>query len=250
MSRPPPTPTPYACRPRSCWPRPAVGAEEHLAAAEAEAQRQLAAAAEQTSWTQQTVQSLLATADLEADRIRQVGHRDAVDVVRRARQGIVGVAARMRDKLDIETETSRHGGRQQRRRSAEDALASAAQEAQQTRADGEREAARIREDAEATAAHTAERAQHRLDEAEQGARALREQVAEEVLRLQRTGDEELRQARTESAAIVAQARHEADELRAQARRIVEEARAEVALLARQRDGITEELGQLSASSRL
>ena len=63
--------------------------------------------------------------------------------------------------------------------------------------------------------------------------------------MQRTADDELRRARTEGAALVADARQEADELRAQARRIVEDARAEVALLARQRDGITAELGQLS-----
>ena len=99
--------------------------------------------------------------------------------------------------------------------------------------------------AEANAAQAEERAQHRLAEAEQGARGLREQVAEHVLQQQRTADEELRRARTEGAALVAAAREEADELRAQARRIVEDARAEVALLARQRDGITQELGQLS-----
>ena len=216
-----------------------------LAAAEAEAQRQLAAAAEQTSWTQQTVQSLLATADLEADRIRQVGHRDAVDVVRRARQGIVGVAARMRDKLDIETETSRTEA-QQRRRSAEDALASAAQEAQQTRADGEREAARIREDAEATAAHTAEDAR-----STGSTRPSREPVRSASRWPRRCSACSARATRScarpapRAPPSSPQARHEADELRAQARRIVEEARAEVALLARQRDGITEELGQLS-----
>ena len=41
------------------------------------------------------------------------------------------------------------------------------------------------------------------------------------------------------------ARAEADELRTQARRTLEDARAEIALLARRRDGITAELGQLS-----
>jgi hypothetical protein len=45
--------------------------------------------------------------------------------------------------------------------------------------------------------------------------------------------------------MVADARAEADELRAQARRTLEDARAEIALLARRRDGITAELGQLS-----
>jgi ABC-type transporter Mla subunit MlaD len=85
----------------------------------------------------------------------------------------------------------------------------------------------------------------RLGEAEQSARVLRAQVADDVLREQRTGQEELRRARTEAAALVAEARREADELRAQARRTVEDARSEVALLARQRDGITAELGQLS-----
>jgi hypothetical protein len=63
--------------------------------------------------------------------------------------------------------------------------------------------------------------------------------------MQRIAEDELRRARAESATLVADARAEADELRAQARRIVEDARAEVALLARQRDGITAELGQLS-----
>ena len=45
--------------------------------------------------------------------------------------------------------------------------------------------------------------------------------------------------------LVASARAEADEIRAQARRTLEDARAEIALLARRRDGITAELGQLS-----
>jgi vacuolar-type H+-ATPase subunit H len=90
-----------------------------------------------------------------------------------------------------------------------------------------------------------ERAQHRLAEAEQGARTLRAQVAEEVLNKQRAADDELRRARSEGAGLVAAARTEADELRTQARRTLEEAREEIALLARRRDGITAELGQLS-----
>jgi hypothetical protein len=74
---------------------------------------------------------------------------------------------------------------------------------------------------------------------------LREQIAQEVLHKQHTADDELRRARAESARVVAAAREEADELRAQARRTLEEAREEIALLARRRDGITAELGQLS-----
>jgi vacuolar-type H+-ATPase subunit H len=70
-------------------------------------------------------------------------------------------------------------------------------------------------------------------------------VAEEVLIKQHTADDELRRARAEGAQLVATARAQADEMRAQARRTLEDARAEIALLARRRDGITAELGQLS-----
>jgi vacuolar-type H+-ATPase subunit H len=110
---------------------------------------------------------------------------------------------------------------------------------------GEAEATRVRADAEAAAAQAEERASHRLDEAEHGARTLREQVALEILAKERAADDELRRARAAGAGMVADARAEADELRAQARRTLDDARAEIALLARRRDGITAELGQLS-----
>jgi len=160
------------------------------------------------------------------------------------RVGGHGCRRRLRAKLAAETEESRAEA-DERLRSAQDALAAAATEAQQTRADAQRDAAAIRDDAEAAAAQADERGRHRLAEAEQGAKALRDQVAQHVLTQQRAADDELRRARTEGAALVAAARAEADELRSQARRIVEDARAEVAALARRRDGITQELGQLS-----
>ncbi len=70
-------------------------------------------------------------------------------------------------------------------------------------------------------------------------------MALEILEKEHAADDELRRARAEGAGLVASARAEADELRAQARRTLEDARAEIALLARRRDGITAELGQLS-----
>ena len=243
--RRPPTPTSCGRRPSRSWPTPGPGPRSSLAAAQDEAQRELAAAAEQTTWTQQTVRSLLATADLEADRIRQLGHREAGDRVRRARLGLGDVAGRLRQKLDDGDRGRPAGGRVSppgRRRGAGAGRADAAAGPRQP---ASADAARIREDAEAAAAQAEERARHRLDEAEHGARTLREQVAAESSPSSAPP--------TTSCAVPAPrappssptpgprptscARRRAVSL--------EDARAEIALLARRRDGITAELGQLS-----
>jgi hypothetical protein len=219
-------------------------AAELTATAHEEAQRELAAAGEQTTWTQETVRSLLETAELEGDRIRSQGHHDAGEQVRRARLELGDVTRRLRQRLAEETEASQREA-DDLRQAAVEARESAEREAESVKARAESDADRIRNDANEAAAQIEERAAHRLEEAEHGARTLRTQVADEVLAKQHAADDELRRARAEGASVVAAAREEADELRAQARRTLEDARTEIALLARRRDGITAELGQLS-----
>jgi chromosome segregation ATPase len=65
------------------------------------------------------------------------------------------------------------------------------------------------------------------------------------MRIQREAQDEARRVREDAAAYLATARAEADALRAQAQHRLEEARDEIEALARRRDGIAEELRQLS-----
>lgn len=65
------------------------------------------------------------------------------------------------------------------------------------------------------------------------------------MRTQREAKDEARRLREEAAAFLASARAEADTLREQAQLRVQEARDELAAMARRRDGIAEELRQLS-----
>jgi ElaB/YqjD/DUF883 family membrane-anchored ribosome-binding protein len=78
-----------------------------------------------------------------------------------------------------------------------------------------------------------------------GAKVLREQTAEEVMRTQREAKDEARRLREEAAAFLTTARAEADALREQGQTRLQEARDELAAMGRRRDGIAEELRQLS-----
>jgi hypothetical protein len=89
------------------------------------------------------------------------------------------------------------------------------------------------------------RAERRLESAQVHARSLREQVAAEVVRTQRDAQDELRARRQEATDHLAEARRDADEMRTQAKQLLAEAREEVAVLARRREAITNELGELS-----
>jgi hypothetical protein len=219
-------------------------AESVLSSAHAEAERELAAAAEQTAWTRSTVDSLLGAAQQEATLIRLAGHGEAARQVARTRRRLQDVIGRVRERLaeDI-AEADRRAV--ELSDAAEHVRASAEEEAQRLRADAETDADLVRRDADAYAAQVNARAERRLEEAEAGARILRGRVAEEVVRSQRSAQDELRRGREEAAALVAEARREADELRTQARRSLEEARTEVGVLSRRRDEIAEELAQLS-----
>ena len=68
-------------------------AEQVLHDARAEAEQMLAKAAEQTAWTQQTMDSVLAAAELESQRIREAGHADAAAHLRDVRRDVEGVLA-------------------------------------------------------------------------------------------------------------------------------------------------------------
>ena len=218
--------------------------EETIAEAQAAAQRELAAAAEQMSWTRATVNELIQTAELEAERIRQDGHASIGKHVRRTRRSIEDITSRLRSRLVEEAaEHERHA--HALAAAAEDVRAAADEDAQRIRDAAEAAARRLREDAEDLYAETETRAQRRLEEVAQGARILRETVAEEVVRTQREAQDESRRLREEAMAFLTQARAEADQLRANARRMVEEAREELAALVRRREEITDELGELS-----
>jgi uncharacterized membrane protein YqiK len=70
-------------------------------------------------------------------------------------------------------------------------------------------------------------------------------VAEQTATAQRETEEARRTARADAVRIVGDARTEADRLRTEAHRILDDAREEVAVLAKRRDEIAEELGRLS-----
>jgi hypothetical protein len=212
--------------------------------AQLNAQRELAAASEQMSWTISTVKQLIATADLESARIKRAGHATAGNHVRRMRQQVGEITSRLRGRLA--DEAASHERSALALAAAADHVRQAADEdARRSRESAHAAARRLREDAENLSAEAQDRAQRRLDEAERGARILGETVVTEVIRIQREAQDESRRLREEATAYLSDARTEADQLRAQARRSLDEAREEITILGRRRDEITAELGQLS-----
>ncbi|MDQ3664401.1 MAG: hypothetical protein M3353_07055, partial [Actinomycetota bacterium] len=197
-------------------------------------------AAEQTAWTRQTMDALLATAEQEAQRIREMGHADAARHLSRTRRRVANVVGRLRMRLaEAERQAAELG------RVAAGVLATAEQDAERIRADAQGAAIEAASAADHAAALVHERAQRRLDDAEAGAHLLRERVAAEVIRNQRTAQDELRHGREQAAQLLAEAREEADAIRAKAGAVLERARAGAAALARRRDEIAEELSGLS-----
>ena len=215
-----------------------------MLSARAEAAEAIRAAAVQTAWTQETMQSLLDTAEQEAERLRAAGRADAGRHVAEARRQVQGVVHRMTERLrarlaeaERQAEALAQAGRSM--------VATAEQDAARIRAEADEAAAAALAAAEDEAMLVHERAQRRQDETEASTRVLRQQTADEMVRQQRTGQDELRRAREEATETVASARAEADELRSKARAVLEDARTEAAVLTRRRDEIAAELGGLS-----
>lgn len=219
-------------------------AQELLERTRLAADREMASAAEQTTWTKRTVDGLVIAAEHEAQRIRLTGHADAAEHMRRVRRRLHEIISILTDRLrqqilqadQAATELGEVAGQ---------VLAEAEVESEQVRRAAEAEAKKLHSDAEARADQAGERAARRLAEAETGAKALRARVAEEVTRSQREGQDSLRHSRQEAVELVTEARQEADGLRTQARTMLADARREVTLLTRRRNDIAVELGQLS-----
>jgi hypothetical protein len=212
--------------------------------ATAEADRVLGDAADHMHWAQDTVRSLLSTAEAEADRARLSSHaRDAAHLTARRRQ-LQDVIARVA--LRARTAVAEAAAEAERLRAQASAVLEAAdKDTIATREHARAHADRVISEADLTAQAALERAQRRLDEAEGGARVLRERAAAEVARLQTEAHQHRREVREEATATLAAARADADTSRAEARDLLILARAEVAVLAQRRDDITEQLGHLS-----
>ena len=218
--------------------------EELLRHARAEAAQAIQAAQEQTTWTQETMASLLATAEQEAERIRLDGRADSARHVAHSRRRLQAVVHRVGERLRADMAAAE--------RDAEELGAVAASLVTAAEADAERIRREAEEAGRATVAAAEDevslvhdRARRREEETESTTRLLRQQVAEEVVNNRQTAQDELRRARQEAADHVAAARAEADELRSKARAVLEDARTEAAVLTKRRDEIAAELEGLS-----
>ena len=213
-------------------------------AATAEADRVLGGAADHMNWTQDTIASLLLTAEAEADRLRLADRQtSAVHVAARRRQ-LQDVISRVA--LRVRTAVAEAAAEAERLRAQANAILEAAdKDTITTRDHALAHAERVVTEADLTAQAALERGQRRLDEAESGARLLRERAAESVARLQTEAHEHRRAVRDEATATLAAARADADTSRAEARDLLTQARAEVKVLADRRDDITAQLGNLS-----
>jgi hypothetical protein len=213
-------------------------------AATAEADRVLGDAADHMRWTQDTVQSLLSTAEAETTRLRLADHEANAAHLARSRKKLHNIISRVA--LRARAVTSQAAAEAERLRGQANAILDAAE--RDTVATRERAAAhaeRVISEADLTAQAALERGQRRLDEAEAGARVLRERAAAEVLRLQTEAHNHRRAVRDEATTTLAAARADADTSRTQARDLLTQARAEVKALAERRDDITAQLGHLS-----
>jgi hypothetical protein len=215
-----------------------------LETARADAAREIAAAAEQTKWTQEIIVGLLEAADLDARRVRRSAHLDAANAIRRTHGRLAAILAAARQRVEARLAQAETKANTLAREAAT-TLDRAAVDAIQVREEANADARRIVAEAQDTAAARLDRAERRLHEAEAGARAIREQVADELTKAQREIHEIRRAAKAEESQAVAAARAEADAVRATSRRLLAEAKTEVAALAAQRDAIAGELGNLS-----
>ena len=213
-------------------------------AATAEAGRVLGDAAEHMAWTQDTVRSLLLTAEAEAVRWRVVSRASSAAHLAGRRREIQDVISRVALRVRATViEASAEADRLRAQASA--VLQAADRDSVATRNHAAAQAERVTAEADLTAQAGLERAQRRLDEAETGARVLRERAAAEVARLQNEAHKHRRAVRDEATSTLAAARADADTNRAQARDLLTHARAEVSVLARRRDDIAAQLGHLS-----
>ncbi|MBC7559524.1 MAG: hypothetical protein H7270_09240 [Dermatophilaceae bacterium] len=213
-------------------------------AATAEADRVLGDAADHMRWTQDTVQSLLSTAEAETTRLRLAGHETNAAHLARRRKQLHNIISRVA--LRARALTSQAAADAERLRGQADAILDVAQrDTVATRERAAAHAARVIGEADLTAQAALERGQRRLDEAEAGARVLRERAAAEVLRLQTEAHDHRRAVRDEATTTLAAARADANTSRTHARDLLTQARAEVKVLAERRDDITAQLGHLS-----
>ncbi|MEP7020122.1 MAG: hypothetical protein ABI808_05690 [Pseudonocardiales bacterium] len=215
-----------------------------LETARADAAREIAAAAEQTKWTQQIIVGLLEAADLDAQRIRRSASLESAAAIRRTHGRLAQILATARLRI-VARQNGAERDAQVLGREAAATLDRAAVDAIQIREEAAADSRRIVTEAQDTAAARLDRAERRLLEAESGARAVREQVAAELTKAQREIHELRRAAKAEEAEAVGAARAEADAVRTSSRRLLAEAKAELAALSAQRDAIAGELGNLS-----
>jgi hypothetical protein len=219
-------------------------AAEIVERARIESDQELAAAAEQSAWTQDALDKLRQAAALDAQQTVSAAHGQAASIIRasRARSGEVlqRATSRLRDRVEAAEQTTIA-----LREEAAAELERSRAEAARVESEALERARVVVAEADASAKSLFERADRRLAEADSGARAVREQVAEELVRTQREAAQLRRGAREEASTMVSQARAEADGLRAAARTALTEARTEIAELTKRRKAIASELGNLS-----
>ncbi|PZS25494.1 MAG: hypothetical protein DLM58_22375 [Pseudonocardiales bacterium] len=215
-----------------------------LETARADAAREIAAAADQTKWTQQIIVGLLEAADLDAQRVRRSTRVESAAAIRRTHGRLAQILATARLRVGARQSAAEREAQVMGREAAA-TLDRAAVDAIQIREEAAADARRIVGEAQDTAAARLDRAERRLLEAESGARAVREQVAAELAKAQREIHELRRAAKAEEAEAIGAARTEADAVRTSSRRLLAEAKAELAALSAQRDAIAGELGSLS-----
>jgi len=213
--------------------------------------RELAEAAEQTAWTQKTMEGLRNAAELDAQHIRVQAQQEAEAAVKRARGRIADVIAASRELIASRAEQAERERETMIANAAEVVAAAQAkaeelqQAAEALSAETEAKIERMMTEARQDIGSRLERADRRIAEADNGARVIRERVADDMARAQRDAQELRRSAKQEAAEIVRSARADADEVRNRARALEAQSREEVERLTAQRDRIAEELGNLS-----
>jgi membrane-bound ClpP family serine protease len=112
---------------------------------------------------------------------------------------------------------------------------------QRAKAEGDAALARALEDARSLKSQAEERISHE----EAVAAEARARAMAEMEELQRTVAERAGRSREEAIEVVSQARQDAEAIRTEVREYMERARMEASTLARRRDNIASQLGQLS-----
>lgn len=213
--------------------------------------RELAEAAEQTAWTQKTMEGLRAAAELDAHHIRAQAQQDSEATVKRARGRITDVIATSRELIATRATQAEHERETMIARAGEVVAAAQAKadelvgSAQSQLAEAQAKITQMMTEARLDIGSRLERADRRVAEADNGARVIRERVADDMARAQRDAQELRRAAKQEAADLVKAAREDADQVRSRARAQESQYREEVERLTAQRDRIASELGSLS-----